>query len=54
VGAIVESDTVLNAALSSYYGTNKKRLEVAAKEQKAANDASMAQAAITTAAIQAA
>ena len=46
VGAIVESDAVLNAALSSYYSVNKKKFEAVAREDKAANDASITQAAI--------
>lgn len=54
VRAVVESDSVLNAALSSYYSENKKKLTAAATEKKAANDADTAQAAIQTAALQAA
>ena len=54
VRAIVESDGVLNAALSSFYSANKKKLAVSAKETKAANDATAAQTAITNAALQAA
>ena len=54
VGAIVESCSVLNAALSSFYGANKKQFETSAKERSAANDASLSNTAITDAAHQAA
>lgn len=54
VRAIVESDGVLNAALSSFYSANKKALAASAKETKAANDATATQTAIANAVLQAA
>ena len=54
VRAIVESDGVLNAALSSFYNANKKKLAASAKETKAANDATATQTAIANAVLQAA
>lgn len=54
VGAVVESDSVLNAALSSFYGANKKQFEASVKERSAANDTSITQTAILNAAQQAA
>lgn len=54
VQAVVESDSVLTAALSSYYSANKKQLAAKAVETQAANDAVASQAAIQTAALQAA
>ena len=54
VGAVVESESVLNAALSSFYAANKKQFEASVKERTAANDASISQTAIATAAQQAA
>jgi hypothetical protein len=54
VRAIVESDGVLNAALSSFYNANKKKLAASAKEARAADAAEAARTAIANAALQAA
>ena len=54
VRAIVESDGVLNAALSSFYNANKKKLAASAKEARAADAAAAARTAIANAALQAA
>jgi hypothetical protein len=54
VGAIVESESVLNAALASHYSAIKTAVKAAAVETKAANDASAIQVAIENAAKQAA
>lgn len=49
VRAVVESDTVLNAALASYYTSNKATVTTKAVEAMAANDANATQQAITNA-----
>jgi hypothetical protein len=50
VRAIVESDGVLNAALSSFYTANKKKLAASTKEARAAEAAEAARTAIANAA----
>lgn len=49
VRSVVQNDTAVNAALASYYSTNKATVVEQAKRQEAANDAQVTQDAITAA-----
>jgi hypothetical protein len=50
VRSVVQNDTAVNAALTSYYSANKAAVQERAKQQDAANDARVAQTAIAAAA----
>lgn len=49
VQAMVQSDTAVTAALSSFYGTAKASLSLIAQQQQAANDSQIAKDAVTQA-----
>jgi hypothetical protein len=49
VQAMVQSDTAVTAALSSFYGTAKASLSLVAQQQQAANDSQIAKDAVTQA-----
>jgi len=51
VRAVVQSDTVVNAALASFYSTNKSAADAKVAEIKAANDSNARLSAIKTAAL---
>lgn len=53
VQAMVQSDTAVTAALSSFYGTAKASLSLAAQQQQAANDSQVAKDAVAAAAVEA-
>ncbi len=50
VRSVVQNDTAVNAALTSYYSSNKAAVQESAKQQDAANDAQVAQDAVAAAA----
>jgi hypothetical protein len=50
VRTVVQSDTAVNAALASYYSSNKDAVQKQAKQQEAANDQQIKQAAVAAAA----
>jgi hypothetical protein len=49
VRSVVQNDTAVNAALASYYSTNKATVIDQSKRQEAANDAQVAHDAIANA-----
>ncbi len=53
VQAMVQSDTAVTAALSSFYGAAKASLSLAAQQQQAANDSQVAKDAVAAAAVEA-
>ena len=53
VQAMVQSDTAVTAALSSFYGTAKASLTLVAQQQQAANDSQVAKDAVVAAAAEA-
>ena len=50
VRSVVQNDTAVNAALTSYYSANKAAVQERTKQQDAANDAQVAQTTIAAAA----
>lgn len=50
VRSVVQSDTAINAALASYYSSNKDAVQKQAQQQEAANDQQIKQDAVTAAA----
>lgn len=50
VRSVVQSDTAVNAALASYYSSNKDAVQKQAQQQEAANDQQIKQDAVTAAA----